>query len=59
MVAHPRPSEGNPAFGIDRLPTRRAPHPLYGIEYELQSFECRTCARETNRSADSAGPPSR
>jgi hypothetical protein len=22
--------------------TRRAPHPLYGSTYELQTFECRT-----------------
>jgi hypothetical protein len=35
--------------------TRRAPHPLYGIEYELQSFSCRKCGQEIHRSADGAG----
>jgi len=53
-------------FGTDDLPicetcksptrlTRRTPHPLYGIKYELQYFECRTCGREIHRSADAAG----
>jgi hypothetical protein len=37
--------------------TRRAPHPLYGLEYELQSFECRICGRDIDRSADGAGSP--
>jgi len=37
--------------------TRRVPHPLYGYDYELQSFECRACALEINRSADIAGLP--
>jgi hypothetical protein len=55
-------------FGVENVPiceackrsmrlTRRAPHPLYGYDYELQSFECRTCGRETHRSADGAGLP--
>ena len=37
--------------------TRRAPHPLYGYDYELQSFECRNCGLQTNRSADIVGLP--
>jgi hypothetical protein len=37
--------------------TRRVPHPLYGYDYELQSFECRTCGLEMSRSADIAGLP--
>jgi C4-type Zn-finger protein len=37
--------------------TRRTPHPLYGYEYELQAFECRTCGYETERSADGSGLP--
>jgi hypothetical protein len=53
-------------FGVGFLPTcktcrqvmrltRRTPHPLYGIEYELQSFACRQCSQEIHRSADGAG----
>jgi hypothetical protein len=53
-------------FGVDFPPrcetcrqvmrlTRRAPHPLYGLEYELQSFACRKCSQEIHRSADGAG----
>jgi len=37
--------------------TRRTPHPLYGCNYELQTFECRTCGYETERSADRSGLP--
>jgi hypothetical protein len=37
--------------------TRRTPHPLYGITYELQTFECRTCGGEIERSADRSGLP--
>jgi len=37
--------------------TRRAPHPLYGLEYELQSSECRICDLDIDRSADGAGSP--
>lgn len=37
--------------------TRRSPHPLYGLTYELQSYECRTCGEETHRSADGGGFP--
>ena len=53
-------------FGVDSPPrcetcrqimhlTRRAPHPLYGMDYELQSFWCRKCDQEIHRSADGAG----
>jgi CRP-like cAMP-binding protein len=37
--------------------TRRAPHPLYGDKYELQTFKCWTCRYETERSADRNGHP--
>jgi hypothetical protein len=37
--------------------TRRTPHPLYGNTYELQTFECRTCRAEIERSADRSGLP--
>jgi predicted RNA-binding Zn-ribbon protein involved in translation (DUF1610 family) len=35
--------------------TRRAPHPADGVEFELQSFECRSCGREIERSAGQLG----
>jgi hypothetical protein len=35
--------------------TRRAPHPVYGIEFELQTFVCRRCRNEFVRSADRQG----
>jgi hypothetical protein len=53
-------------FGVNNLPscchqdmrlTLRQPHPLYGLDYELQSFECRKCGRDIDRSADGAGLP--
>jgi hypothetical protein len=55
-------------FGSHQVPTcpackrimnviRRTPHPIYGDTYELQTFECRTCKFETERSADSSGLP--
>jgi hypothetical protein len=37
--------------------TRRTPHPIYGDTYELQTFECRTCGYEIERSADRSGLP--
>jgi hypothetical protein len=37
--------------------TRRMPHPIYGDAYELQTFECQTCRREIERSADGSGLP--
>jgi hypothetical protein len=37
--------------------TRRTPHPIYGDTYELQTFECRTCKLEIERSADRIGLP--
>jgi hypothetical protein len=36
---------------------RRTPHPVYGIGYELQTFECRECDLEIMRSADQHGLP--
>ena len=36
---------------------RRTPHPLYGNTYELQTFKCRTCGDEIERSADQSGLP--
>ena len=55
-------------FGVDEGPncptcnrqmniTRRTPHPIYGCAYELQTFECRICRLEVDRSADRAGHP--
>jgi predicted RNA-binding Zn-ribbon protein involved in translation (DUF1610 family) len=37
--------------------TRRSPHPLHGIAYEIQTFECGTCGREMTRSSDRIGLP--
>jgi len=36
---------------------RRTPHPVYGHAYELQTFECRACRFEIERSADQSGLP--
>jgi hypothetical protein len=55
-------------FGIENLPicgtcqrpmqfARRTPHPIFGDDYELQLFECRTCGRQNRRSADAGGLP--
>jgi hypothetical protein len=46
-----------PACKRQMLINRRSPHPLYGNTYELQTFECRTCPNEIERSADRAGFP--
>jgi hypothetical protein len=35
--------------------TRRTPHPTYGSEFERQTFECRSCRHELERSADREG----
>jgi hypothetical protein len=35
--------------------TRRMPHPKYGHEFELQTFTCRVCQHEIERSADRPG----
>jgi hypothetical protein len=54
------------SFGIDDMPvctecnnsmriTRRSPHPTYGLNFEFQTFACRVCRYEINRSADIAG----
>jgi hypothetical protein len=54
------------AFGANDTPTcaeckspmrviRRTPHPIYGNDFERQTFECRTCRHEVERSADCAG----
>jgi hypothetical protein len=37
--------------------TRRTPHPSYGVIYELQTFKCRICGDEIQRSADQWGLP--
>jgi hypothetical protein len=35
--------------------TRRAPHLVYGIEFESQTFVCRLCRNEFVRSANHQG----
>jgi hypothetical protein len=35
--------------------TRRTPHPMRGYDFELQTFTCRLCEHETNRTADLLG----
>jgi hypothetical protein len=35
--------------------TRRAPHPTRGYDFELQTFTCRICQHEVERTADRAG----
>jgi hypothetical protein len=35
--------------------TRRVPHPAYGVEFERQTFKCRSCSHEMERNADRAG----
>jgi hypothetical protein len=37
--------------------TRRTPHPLHGLIYELQTFKCSICGDEIKRSADQSGLP--
>ena len=46
-----------PTCNRQMIVNRRTPHPLYGSTYELQTFECRTCPYEIERSADRAGLP--
>ncbi len=46
-----------PACAKTMQVTRRTPHPLHGHTYELQTFECRTCGNEIERSADRSGRP--
>jgi hypothetical protein len=46
-----------PACNRQMNVTRRTPHPIYGGAYELQTFECRICGLEVDRSADRAGHP--
>jgi hypothetical protein len=35
--------------------TRRAPHPIHGVEFEQQTFECRSCRHVIERNADRLG----
>jgi len=35
--------------------TRRVPHPTYGVEFERQTFKCRSCSHEVERNADRLG----
>jgi hypothetical protein len=46
-----------PTCGWMMLVTRRTPHPVHGNKYELQTFRCRTCEGEIERSADRDGLP--
>ncbi|MES2195839.1 MAG: hypothetical protein V4517_15590 [Pseudomonadota bacterium] len=35
--------------------SRRAPHPILGYDYELQTFTCRKCQHQIKREADIGG----
>lgn len=35
--------------------TRRGPHPVHGFDFELQTFTCRGCNHEMQRTANSRG----
>ena len=35
--------------------TRRVPHPTCGVEFERQTFRCRSCSHEMGRNADRLG----
>ena len=35
--------------------TRRGPHPIHGIEFERQTFKCRSCGHEIERNTDRLG----
>ena len=35
--------------------SRRMPHPKFGYDFELQTFTCRVCQHEVERSADCLG----
>ncbi len=35
--------------------SRRAPHPVRGYDFELQTFTCRICEHEIERAADIGG----
>jgi hypothetical protein len=35
--------------------TRRTPHPVHGYDFELQTFTCRVCQHEVERTADRLG----
>jgi hypothetical protein len=48
---HPTCSECNDLMRL----TRRTPHPIHGIEFERQTFECRSCGHEVERNADRLG----
>ena len=37
------------------LLTRRVPHPTCGMEFERQTFKCRSCSHEMERNADRVG----
>jgi uncharacterized protein with PIN domain len=37
--------------------TRRTPHPVHGKRYERQTFTCRNCRFEIERSVDEHGNP--
>ena len=37
------------------LLTRRVPHPTCGMEFERQTFKCRSCSHEMGRNADRVG----
>jgi hypothetical protein len=44
-----------PKFRNRMFVTRRVPHPSYGVEFEQQTFKCRSCSHEMERDADRAG----
>ena len=61
-------SQNTPQYGAADLPacgdcggqmslTRRSPHSEHGALYERQTFVCRDCRHEVERSADVSGNP--
>jgi hypothetical protein len=46
-----------PLCGNTMSLSRRTPHSEHGDSYELQTFTCRGCGHEIERSADKRGTP--
>jgi transposase-like protein len=50
---------GCPKCGMTMTLIRRTPHSEHGDAYERQTFTCRECGHEIERSADTQGKPPR